>query len=284
MPSGRQISPDAPEADLKRLTGYDVVDNDFESIGKVTAIWADRTSQAAFVGVQTGWLAGKTHVVPAQGATVNDRDEKIRLAYSKSDIKSAPVFEPTEELNYANETEIVNYFRKKGPVLPELRQSVTAKPGSSTSTTTLGAAAATASGMTARHEELSDSLKEANIPLHEEHLKVGKRQVEAGGVRLRKIVRTEKVSQELDLQHEEIVVERVPAADMKVGAKAFQNEEFYIPLRAEEAVIEKETHVREQFHCHKTPKSEHKTISDDVRKEDIEVVKQEELHAEHARP
>ena len=74
-----------------------------------------------------------------------------------------------------------------------------------------------------------------------------------------------------------------PAKDMKVGAKAFQNEEYYIPLRQEEAVIEKETRVREEFHARKAAKTEHKTISDDVRKEDIEVINQQDVRPQEPR-
>jgi uncharacterized protein (TIGR02271 family) len=283
MVSGRGISPDATQADLQRLTDYEVIDSDFEHIGKATAIWVDRTAQVGFVGVQTSWLSGKTHVVPAQGATVNDRDKKIRLAYLKSDIKSAPVFDPKVELNFANESEIVSYFRKKGPPLPELKgvypsatfMSVTAAAGS--------AAAAAAPPSLEQRERVPregtprEELKEANIQLHEEQLKVSKREVGAGMIRLHKVVRTEHVQQGVDLRHEEIVVERIPAKDLKVGLKAFQDEEFYIPLRQEEAVIEKEARVREQFHAHKAAKMEHKTVSEDCRKEDIEVINQEEL-------
>ncbi len=283
--SGRRISPDATKADLERLIDYDVLDSDFDDIGKVSAIWVDRTSQVAFVGVHTSWLAGKTHVAPAQGATVNDRDQKIRLAYSKADIKNAPVFDPKVELNYANESEIVSYYRKKGPALPELK-GVSQLGSYMASTGVAGSAAAAAAPSLEQRESAPremkqrEDLNEANIPLHEELLKVSKREVGGGMIRIHKVIRTERVQQGVDLRHEEIVVERIPAKDLKVGAKAFEDEEFYIPLRQEEAVIEKEARVREQFHAHKAAKMEHKTVSEDLRKEDIEVINQEELRAD----
>src|SRR5262249_8779811 len=161
-------------------------------------------------------------------------------------------------LDFTREKEVFSYFRGKGPALPELK----------TAFAPLTSAAA-ASSMTMGQEEMRGSeelkaseepkgraeylteradLEDTHIPLHEEELHVGKREVDGGGVRLRKIVRTEKVQQGVDLRHEEIVIERVPARDMKVSAKAFQNEEFYIPLRYEEAVVEKEAHVREDYH------------------------------------
>lgn len=290
MASGRQISADASQADLQRLTNYDVIDSNLEDTGKVTAIWVDRTSDAAFVGVQTGLLSAKTHAVPAQGATVDDRDGKVRLAYAKGDIKNAPTFDPKTELNFANESEIVSYFQKKGPPLPELKASAPAAKFPSTTTAAASAAAAAAPAalppMMQQRESLQgptmqrEALKEANIPLHEEQLKVSKREVGAGAVRLHKIIQTQHVEQGVDLRHEEIVVERIPAKDLTVGAKAFQDEEFYIPLSQEEAVIEKEAHVREQFHAHKADKMEHKTVGDDCRREDIEVINQDEIRGD----
>lgn len=311
MASGNQISPDASQADLQRLTSYSVDDSDSEHIGKVSSIWVDRSAHVAFVGVQTGFLSGKTHVVPAQGATVNDDDQKIRLAYLKSDIKNAPVFDPDAELNYANESEVVSYYRKKGPPLPELKGAASttytsasgaAAPAPVASTAAAGtalagaaaagsaltgsAAAAPTTGLRESKESMlgqnlkSEALNEANIPLHEEQLRVSKREVGAGMIHLHKIIRTERVEQGVDLRHEEIVVERIPAKDLKVGAKAFQDEEFYIPLRQEEVVIEKQARVREQFHAHKAGKMEHKTIADDVRKEDIQVINENEIRSD----
>src|SRR5437588_5149152 len=49
------------------------------------------------------------------------------------------------------------------------------------------------------------------IPLYEETVNVGKREVETGAVRLRKVVRTETVNQPVQLRHEEIVIDREPA-------------------------------------------------------------------------
>lgn len=298
MASGRQISADASQADLQRLTNYDVIDNDFENIGKVSAIWVDRASNVAFVGVQSGLLSTKTHGVPAQGAVINDRDEKIRLAYNKSDIKNAPTYDPKEELSFANESEIYSYFQKKGQSLPELKAAAPSKTFSSTAAAAAAAAGSTvampklaqrqaeASSTLEQREALKspsmlgEALNEANIPLHEEQLKVSKREVGSGGVRLHKIIQTQHVEQGVDLRHEEIAVERLPARNLEVSAKAFQEEEFYIPLHQEEAVVEKEARVREQFHAHKADKMEHKTVSGDCRKEDMEVINQNEFRSD----
>jgi stress response protein YsnF len=53
--------------------------------------------------------------------------------------------------------------------------------------------------------KLSD---DRTFQLKEEQVKIGKRQVEDGGVRLPKIVRTETISQPVEHQREEIVINR----------------------------------------------------------------------------
>jgi Domain of unknown function (DUF2382) len=49
------------------------------------------------------------------------------------------------------------------------------------------------------------------VPISEEQVKVGTREVEAGAVRLRKVVHTEVVNQPVELRREEVIVERVVA-------------------------------------------------------------------------
>jgi uncharacterized protein (TIGR02271 family) len=100
---------------------------------------------------------------------------------------------------------------------------------------------------------------------------VGKRQVEVGGVRIRKIIRTEQVQQPVTLQREEVVVERVPAGQQRTpGERAFQGEEIFIPLRTEEPVVQKEARVKEEVRVRKESIPEQRTVGGTVRKEDIE--------------
>jgi uncharacterized protein (TIGR02271 family) len=80
----------------------------------------------------------------------------------------------------------------------------------------------------------------AEIALHEEQLKVGKRNVVAGQVRLHKIVRTEEVNVPVELKSEHVVIEHIPASAAKgTGTTSFNEERIEIPLSREEAVVEK---------------------------------------------
>ena len=112
------------------------------------------------------------------------------------------------------------------------------------------------------------------VALSEEQLKVGKRTVDAGVVRLRKIVRTEQVQVPVELRREDFVVERIDAKDVKPGdARAFDEKAIDMTLHREEAVVGKETVVTGAVRVRKTEDIETKTVSDSVRKEDVEVLR-----------
>ena len=76
----------------------------------------------------------------------------------------------------------------------------------------------------------------------EEEVRVGKRTVDAGQVRLRKIVRTEIVNQPVEIRHEDVVIERVSADQVRAGAATsdFKEETIDVPLTREEVVVSKE--------------------------------------------
>ncbi len=113
------------------------------------------------------------------------------------------------------------------------------------------------------------------MALSEEQVKVGKRTVEAGTVRLRKVIRTEIVNQPVEVKREEVVVERVSADQVHAGAATsdFKDETIDVPLTREEVVVSKEAHVTGAVRLHKTAEAETQTVSETVRKEDVEVVR-----------
>ncbi len=117
--------------------------------------------------------------------------------------------------------------------------------------------------------------EEIQIVLHEEQLRVGKREVSAGEVQLRKTVRTEQVDIPVELHHEDVTIERIAASDVRPGtvASTFQEETIDVPLTREEAVVSKDSHVTGAVRLHKTSETETQNVSETVRKEDVEVVR-----------
>ncbi len=115
------------------------------------------------------------------------------------------------------------------------------------------------------------------IPLYKESLAVGTREVDAGSVRVKKIVKTETVNQPVQLRHEEIVIEREPGtgqpADSQAMNQAFQGQETTIHLNREEAVVEKRTTSDGQVVLKKSSDMDQTNIQAQVRSEDVDVVK-----------
>lgn len=250
--AGHAIADDTDSTDsgygydnLDRFVGYDVVDANSDRIGELDCIWSDDSGRPEFIGVKTGWIFGKTHVVPAQQVHVNEARQRIRLPYSESQVRNAPTFAADSDLSDAQEDEVYTYY------------GVASRRG---------ARAETGGAVDTPRSSDRESLK-----LSEEELRVGKREVEVGGVRLRKIVRTEIVNRPVELKREDVVIERVPAGDATPGAEAFSDDEIYVPLRQEEAVLEKHARVREEVRARKDVETRQENVSAEVRREDVEI-------------
>jgi len=255
----QQTVPNLANINLEQLIGYDLIDRNNQEIGKVSAFWTDHTGRPAFIGVKTFWLMGKAHVIPAYGAEVNHARKHVRLPFTNEEVKGAPNYDPDAELAPEQEREVIGYYQGKGQGMPRQPENQPAEYQAKS---------------TGSREELSAGMSpkgETRIPLHEEELAVGKRSVEMGGVRLRKIVRTETVQQPVEIKREDVVVERVPASGQSTEGKAFEEEEIYIPLWREEPVVSKQAHVHEEVRAWKTEESEPQNVSGEVRKEEIEV-------------
>ena len=104
----------------------------------------------------------------------------------------------------------------------------------------------------------------------EEELQVGTRAVETGRVRLRKWVETEPVAVDVELQREAARVTR-ERVDQPVSGAEIGSDEIEVPLRGEEAVVQKQAVAKEKIAVGKTVETEQETVSDEVRKERVEV-------------
>lgn len=108
------------------------------------------------------------------------------------------------------------------------------------------------------------------IEVIEERLNIGKRDVERGNVRVRSYVREEPVSQDVELTEERIDIERRPV-DRAATDADFQDRSIEAHAYAEEAVVNKEARVVEEIALTKTRDSHVETVSDTVRKTEVEI-------------
>jgi uncharacterized protein (TIGR02271 family) len=123
-----------------------------------------------------------------------------------------------------------------------------------------------------RPARLTDDAERQRLTLAEEELNVGKRQVQAGEVDVRKTVETEHVREQVPLVREEVTVERRPlsgadAANVSIG----DDEEIRIPVMREEAVVSKRAVAREEIIIRKQPRTEVRTVEADVRRERVDI-------------
>lgn len=114
------------------------------------------------------------------------------------------------------------------------------------------------------------------IPVVEERLTVGKREVERGGVRVRSYLREVPVHEQVTLHQEHVEVERRPvnqpvSASGLTSGDLFQERTIEVSERSEEAVVAKEARVVEEVVVRKESEDRVETISDTVRRTEVDV-------------
>ena len=114
---------------------------------------------------------------------------------------------------------------------------------------------------------------EVAIPIIEEELQVGKREVERGGARIRSRVIEKPIEETLRLREEHIVVNRhsVNRAVTDSDLTNFKEGEIELTEHAEEAVVAKQARVVEEVTVGKQVEEREQVVSDTVRRTDVEV-------------
>ena len=114
----------------------------------------------------------------------------------------------------------------------------------------------------------------AAIPVVEEEIAVGKRDVERGGVRVRTEVEERPVQEQVNLREEHVRVERRPVDRPATEAdinRAAQSGTIEVREKAEEAVVAKTARVVEEVVVGKEATQRTETVRDTVRRTDVEV-------------
>ena len=111
------------------------------------------------------------------------------------------------------------------------------------------------------------------IKVMEERLRVGKREVAGGAVRVRSYVVERPVEEQVRLHEERVSIERHPVDRAVTGADAAAFQERTIEARAtsEEAVVGKEARVVEEIGIRKEASDRTETVRDTVRSTKVEV-------------
>jgi uncharacterized protein (TIGR02271 family) len=149
------------------------------------------------------------------------------------------------------------------------------QPGTGGSTRP-AAQGASSSGSMGSPTSTGNTVEEVRIPIVEEELRVGKREVERGGARVRSYVRETPVREEVTLREERVEIERRPVEGQTLrGADAgndlLQERTVEMVAKAEEAVVEKVATVREEVVVTKTAEQRTEHVQDTVRRTEVDL-------------
>ncbi len=165
----------------------------------------------------------------------------------------------------ARADEVIAIMEGHDPIdIDEVVDSTVAAP----STTGAMAAGTAASGLASPRAEDGD----APLQVVEEQLRVGKREVAGGRVRVRSYVVERPVEEQVELRQEQVTIERRPVdRALRPGDGAFHEQTIEAVERGEEAVVSKSARVVEEIGIRTDIERETETVRDTVRRQEVEV-------------
>jgi uncharacterized protein (TIGR02271 family) len=265
-----------------RYAGYTVYDQHYEKIGNVDDLFLDESDQPEYLGVKMGFLGTRTTLIPFQMARVNDAQQTIKVAADKETLKNGPTFDDEREITPQFENEVYSYYGLQRTQTigntgsyysDEGTDAGTVGPGMTMGDTETGEFREHAAHDEGVHQSRGDDLEdedELRVQRTEEELVAGTRQREAGQLKVRKRVRTDRERIEVPTRHEEVSVERVPvegeASEAEIG-----DDEVVVPVTEEEVIVHKRPVVKEEVRIRKDVVEETEVVEEDVRREEVEV-------------
>ena len=234
--------------ELSALRGLPVRSSDGDKIGSVEEVFYDeQTQQPEWIGIGTGFFGNKRVLVPMQGASFDDSG--VTVPYSKEQVKDAPDVD-SDEIGQELEQELYSYY---GLGYSERRSDTGLPEGGPSSA-------------------VDD---EGSLTRSEEELRVGKREYEAGRVRLRKWVETEQARTSVPVSREEVRIEREPISganvDRAMSGPEISEAEHEVVLHEEQAVAAKQTVPKERVRLEKDVVTEEEEVGAELRKERLGV-------------
>ena len=198
----------------------------------------------------TGSPANRTVLVPAEVVTFNDGLRRMVVSRPRVVIETGPSLGYDEEVTSELERRVRLHYGLEIAQVPE----DTVGHGSPIAGVP-GIAEVTGSE---RAPSLSDQEEdEVRVRRSEEEIRVEAREREAGTMRVRKRVRTERERIEVPKKRTEVTVERVPVEEAAssreeiAGTPEFVDEEIVVPIVEEEIVVEKRPVVKEEIRIRK---------------------------------
>jgi len=265
------------QSELQNAIGSTMYSSDGEKVGRVGQVFLDdHSGEPEWATVNTGLFGSNESFVPLKGATVNS--DRLEVPYPKETIKDAPnVDVDSGHLDEAEERRLYEHYGREYEVAPSAGTTTDVNADAGTTGTTAGLAetTGTSTGTAPAGHDTSGPDTDDAMTVSEESLRAGTRTQEAGRARLRKYVTVEEETVTVPVRKERAVIEREPITDANVDAAtdgpAISEEEHEVVLHEEQPVVEKTVQPKERVRLGTETETTEETITEQVRKEDVEV-------------
>lgn len=282
--------------DAETWIGQDLVGVDDQPVGTIKDIYLDAaTEQPEWLAVKTGRFGGVTFVPIAEATR---HGEGLRVPYAASTIASAPSAKPDGQLTQDEEAQLYDHYglvygeTRSGSGLPEYEDDPIEVPVERVAPVDHAPAPpvppvqqtpppppppAPEPEPEPVGRDVSGPTTDHAMTRSEEELHVGTAAVPAAKARLRKHIVTEQVQTTVPVQREEVRLEREPITEADADADAamdgppISEEEHEVVLHEEEVIVEKRAVPKERVRMDKQVVAGEQTVTDEIRKEQIEV-------------
>ncbi len=281
-----------------QYAGYTVYDNAGSKIGKVDDLFLDENDSPEYIGVKMGLLGTRSTLIPMELATTDESAGTITVSTDKETAQNGPSFDDDREITPEYENEVRGYYglgaAQSTGSYGEYEGSGSTTGAGTTGPTEAGTVGAgmssgdTESGEFREHDagdegvsqshgdDLADE-DELRVQRSEEELRAGTREREAGSVKVRKRVRTDRERLEVPTRREEVSVERVPVSGEATEAQIGEDE-VEVPVVEDEIVVQKKPVAKEEIRVRKDVVHERQIVEGDVRREEVEIVDETRPH------
>jgi uncharacterized protein (TIGR02271 family) len=273
-----------------QYAGYTVVDEGGSKIGKVDDLFLDENDQPEYFGVKMGFLGTSSTLIPADITTIDNEQGSIEVSQTKDTVKDGPAFDDDREITPDYENEVRFYYGlgviESSGSYGDYEETNGHSGAGTTDSTTAGTVGwgmsmgDTETGEFREHDRNQEGLSqpgsdlededELRVQRSEEELRAGTREREAGAMKVRKRVRTDREQIEVPTKHEEVTVERVPVEGEATEAQIGEDE-VSVPVTEEEVVVDKRAVAKEEIRLRKDVVEDTEVVEEDVRREEVEV-------------
>ncbi|KWZ74975.1 MAG: YsnF/AvaK domain-containing protein [Winkia neuii] len=278
---------------IEELAAATAFDSNGDKLGDVKQVFTnDATGQPDFIEVAHGLFGLGSSLVPLRGHRLDD--EGLHLAFAKDRIKDAPDLAEAGHLTPEDQDALYRHYG-----VDQLKDDDTTRYGkqeagegqrreaAAGAPVAAGAPAARhtedheAAGRhraeetkrDARPQDKKDIADDGEIIRSEEQLNVAKERVATGQAQLRKNVVTETETVEVPVEREEVRLVRTPINEdeaKKLGNQDISEGEASVTLHEDRVNVSKESVPVEKISLGKETVKDTKTVSEDLKKEQIE--------------